>query len=95
VDKRYFIDEDGEYFKTAADVAYSFPMLEIAGQSRYDHVKEVMVVYNDENPRSDNKKGRVGGLREQNLAAGRVRMMDFEKHDKDKIMAFIEKNNQK
>ena len=45
-----------------------FPMLEIAG-SRQEFVKEVLYVYNDENPISDHKIRR----KEQILAAREIR----------------------
>lgn len=78
IDKRYFIDPStNEYFKTAADMAYSIPMLEYAGQHRYYHKDEVMVIYNDQNPLNDHKSGSSGGLYEQNISAIRIRLLDF------------------
>jgi glycosyltransferase involved in cell wall biosynthesis len=72
VDKRYFIDPNsntGSYFKIAADMAYSLPMLEIAGQYRYSHIPEVLLVYNETSPYNDHKTGSASGGREEQLNA--------------------------
>lgn len=96
VDKRYFIDPStNEFFKTAADLAYSIPMLELAGQDRYLHNPEIMLVYNNQNPHNDDKLGSAGGLYEQNIAAIRIRTLDFginPFYDKDKIYSFLNQN---
>ena len=79
IDKRYFIDPvDGEYFKTAVDLAYSLPMLEAAGQESYKHMEEAMVVYNDQSPLNSHKPGSAaGGRMTQNACAIRIRMLNF------------------
>jgi len=72
LDKRYFIDPNsntGSYFKTAADMAYSLPMLEIAGQNRYAHIPEVLLVYNEISPYNDHKDKSAGGGRQEQLKA--------------------------
>lgn len=96
VDKRYFVDpENGEYFKIAADMAYGLPMLELAGQERYMHTEQVMVVYNNQNPLNDFKEGSAaGGFLEQGMASFRIRMMNFSKNpnfDETKIEQHIQK----
>ena len=64
VDKKYFIDpRTNDYFKITADMAYSFPMLEIAGQDRYKHIPEILLVYNDISPFNDHKSGSGSGGR--------------------------------
>lgn len=75
VNKQYFIDprsNDGSYFKITADMAYSLPMLETAGQSRYTHIPEVLVVYNDLNPYNDHKPGSAAGGQSQQGATDRI-----------------------
>ncbi len=47
-------DESGEYFKVAWDLAFMYPMIEMAG----DHVKfidKILYLYNDLNPQNDSK----------------------------------------
>lgn len=94
VNKRYFVDPlDGEYFKTAVDVAYSLPMLELAGVDGYAHCEEVMVVYNNQNPKNSHKAdSAVGGISVQNSCAIRARLLNFSNNpyfDKDRIKNYI------
>jgi hypothetical protein len=81
VDKRYFVDpdsKDGSYFKITADMAYSFPMLEIAGQDRYIHIPQILLVYNNSNPHNDHKIGSAsGGQREQQLTELKIRKLFY------------------
>ena len=75
IDKRYFIDprsEDGSYFKITADMAYSLPMLEIAGQERYSYIPEILLVYNDFNPHNDHKAGSAAGGRMEQGASDQI-----------------------
>ena len=48
INKKDFIDDDGEYYKSAYDQAMMIPMLEMAGQ-RSRFVEEVLHVYNRAN----------------------------------------------
>lgn len=57
----YFRDDDGEYFKSAADVAYSFSLLELAGEENYRFLPKVYYVYNAESPYNDHKDGSASG----------------------------------
>lgn len=50
-------DDNGEYYKMAWDLAFQFPMLEMAG-FRSKHVEDVLYVYNRNNPISDDKVNR-------------------------------------
>ena len=62
IDKKYFVDpRTNDYFKITADMVYSFPMLEIAGQDRYKHIPEILLVYNDLSPFNDHKHGSASG----------------------------------
>lgn len=97
VDKRYFVDPStGDYFRITADAAYGIPMMELAGQQRYLHSEEVMVIYNSENPRNDDKPdSAAGGKREQIMAEMRIRLLDFSNNpyfDAQKIHNFIDAN---
>lgn len=81
VNKKYFIDprtQDGSYFKITADMAYSLPMLEIAGQERYSYIPETLLVYNDINPYNDHKVGSAaGGHTEQGIADQIIRKLKY------------------
>ena len=68
VNKNDLLDENGQFFSVASDLALMFPMLEMAG-SRQEFVKEIIYVYNDQNPISDHRIRR----REQILAAEKIR----------------------
>jgi hypothetical protein len=48
-----FIDENtGKFFETTADLAFMYPMLEMAGD-RSRHIKDILYVYNKQNPISE------------------------------------------
>lgn len=69
-----FIDVGGEYFKSGADVAYTFPLLELAGNQHYKFVPNILYVYNGDSPYNDHKEGSAcGGLTEQSRVANIVR----------------------
>lgn len=48
-------DENGEYWKVAGDLAFMFPMLEMAGDKHYFFINYVTYIYNEENPLNDHK----------------------------------------
>ena len=62
------LDQNGNYFSVAWDLAIMFPMLEMSGH-RQEFIKDVLYVYNDENPISDHKIRR----KEQIIAADQIR----------------------
>ncbi len=62
------LDQNGNYFSVAWDLAIMFPMLEMAG-NRQEFIKDVLYVYNDENPICDHNIRR----KEQILAAEQIR----------------------
>ena len=62
------LDKNGQYFPVAWDLAIMFPMLEMAG-NRQEFMKDLLYVYNDQNPISDHKIRR----REQILVAKEIR----------------------
>ena len=61
-------NRNGQYFSVAWDLAIMFPMLEMAG-NRQEFLKELLYVYNDQNPISDHKIRR----KEQIIAAKEIR----------------------
>lgn len=48
-------DENGEYWNVAGDLAFMFPMLEMAGQEHYRFLPEILYIYNESNPLNDHK----------------------------------------
>jgi glycosyltransferase involved in cell wall biosynthesis len=48
-------DENGVYWKTAGDLAFMFPMLEMAGEEHYRFMTDVNYIYNEINPLNDHK----------------------------------------
>ena len=68
VNKHDLLDKNGKYYSVAWDLAIMFPMLEMAG-TRQEFVKEVLYVYNDENPICDHRIRR----KQQILAAKEIR----------------------
>ena len=68
INHKDFINKNQEYFSVASDLAIMFPMLEMAG-NRQEFVREILYVYNDNNPISDHNIRR----KEQILAAKEIR----------------------
>lgn len=48
-------DETGTYWRIAGDLAFMFPMIEMAGEEHYKFMEEINYIYNDENPINDHK----------------------------------------
>ena len=46
IPKNYLKDDNGEYFKSAADVSYTFSLLELAGEENYRFLPKLYYVYN-------------------------------------------------
>jgi len=68
INQNDLVDQNGQFFSVASDLALMFPMLEMAG-NRQEFVKDILYVYNDQNPISDHNIRR----REQILAAKEIR----------------------
>ena len=68
INNKDLLDHNGNYFSVASDLAIMFPMLEMAG-NRQEFIKDVLYVYNDENPICDHNIRR----KEQILAAEQIR----------------------
>lgn len=75
IPKSYLKEETGEYFKSAADVAYCFALLELAGEENYRFLDKLYYVYNADSPFNDHKPGSAtgNGLSEQNRCANIIR----------------------
>jgi len=54
IDKKDFLDLNGQFYKITCDLAIMFPMLEMAG-NRAKYVKEILYTYNMANPLNDHK----------------------------------------
>jgi len=61
IEQKSFLDENGEYFKSAGDAAYSFPMVEMSGENHYEYIPNILYVYNEQNPYNDHKPGSSSG----------------------------------
>ncbi len=68
INPNHLLDKNGQYFSVAWDLAIMFPMLEMAG-NRQVFIKDLLYVYNDQNPISDHKIRR----KEQILVAKQIR----------------------
>lgn len=75
IPKNYLTDDNGDYFKSAADVAYCFALLELAGEENYRFLDKLYYVYNADSPFNDHKPGSAtgNGLSEQNRCATSIR----------------------
>lgn len=75
IPKSYLKDDNGEYFKSAADVAYTFSLLELAGEENYRFLPKLYYVYNEQSPYNDHKLGSAtgGGLVEQERCSNIIR----------------------
>ena len=69
----------GEFFATTSDQAMVWPMLEMAGQNNFKVVKDVLYVYNRENPLSDDRAFRVDQLQTEAYIRN---MQPYQKLDK-------------
>jgi glycosyltransferase involved in cell wall biosynthesis len=74
IEEESFLDENGDYFMSAPDVAYSIPMIEIAGLNHYEFIPEIFYVYNAESPYNEHKpNSSSGGLFSQQKNANYIR----------------------
>jgi hypothetical protein len=48
-------DENGIYWSVTGDLAFMYPMLEMAGDEHYHFIKDILYVYNGDNPLNDHK----------------------------------------
>jgi len=49
-------DSNGNYYPMTWDLAFMYPMIEMAGLKRIKYIKDVLYTYNDLNPINDDKK---------------------------------------
>jgi glycosyltransferase involved in cell wall biosynthesis len=75
IPKSYLKDDNGEYFKSAADVAYCFALIELAGEENYRFLPKIYYVYNDQSPYNDHKQESAtgGGFQEQQRCSNIIR----------------------
>ena len=75
IPKDYLRDDNGEYFISAADVAYTFSLLELAGEENYRFLPKLYYVYNEQSPYNDHKPGSAtgGGHQEQDRCSNIIR----------------------
>jgi hypothetical protein len=75
IPKDYLRDDNGEYFISAADVAYTFSLLELAGEENYRFLPKLYYVYNEQSPYNDHKPGSAtgGGHQEQERCSNIIR----------------------
>jgi len=55
IEQDYLKDDNGVYWEVAGDLAFMFPMLEMAGPEHYYFMDEVNYIYNEQNPLNDHK----------------------------------------
>ena len=75
IPKDYLRDDNEEYFISAADVAYTFSLLELAGEENYRFLPKLYYVYNEQSPYNDHKPGSAtgGGHQEQERCSNIIR----------------------
>jgi len=61
IEEQSFLDENGNYFESAPDVAYSLPMIEMSGYKHYEFIPNILLVYNESSPYNEHKKDSAGG----------------------------------
>lgn len=61
IPKDNFLDENGDYYKSAPDVAYAFPLLELAGKKHYKFIDKILYIYNGDTPYNEHKDLSAGG----------------------------------
>jgi glycosyltransferase involved in cell wall biosynthesis len=61
IPKSYLQLSNGEYFKSAPDTAYSFALLELAGNENYVFLPKIYYVYNANSPYNEHKPDSSGG----------------------------------
>ena len=52
---RDLMGADGKHYMTCSDLAFMFPMMEMAGLDRIQNIKKVLYIYNDLSPYNDHK----------------------------------------
>lgn len=55
IDENYLKDENGKYWEVAGDLAFMYPMIEMAGEEHYRFMSEINYIYNEGNPLNDHK----------------------------------------
>ena len=63
VDKKDFMDHDGDFFKFTWDRVIMYPMVEMAGPDHFKPINKIMYIYNRENPLAVDRVHRQEQLR--------------------------------
>ena len=86
IPKNYLQSPNGEYFKSAPDTAYSFALLELAGEENYVFLPKVYYVYNANSPFNEHKPNSSGGGYEEQLKYANI------SRNKPKLKKYIRPN---
>jgi glycosyltransferase involved in cell wall biosynthesis len=72
IEKQDLLDQEGKFYRMAWDLAFMFPMLEMAGhKSRY--IKNILYIYNVANPLNDHKVDHEYQLRVENQIRNKMK----------------------
>lgn len=55
IDQDYLKDENGNWWDASGDLAFMYPMIEMAGDEHYHFMTEINYIYNEENPLNEHK----------------------------------------
>ena len=55
IEEDYLKDENGVYWQVAGDLAFMYPMIEMAGPEHYKFMTDINYIYNVDNPLNDHK----------------------------------------
>ncbi len=61
----------GDYFENVCDLSFQFPMLEMCGVDKSRYIKDILYVYNRENPNSDHLKDKQTAQNIENYLRGK------------------------
>jgi glycosyltransferase involved in cell wall biosynthesis len=67
IDENYLKDDNGRYWEVAGDLAFMYPMIEMAGKENYRFMPEINYIYNEETPMNDHKVNMSSVIRIVNI----------------------------
>jgi hypothetical protein len=70
---------NGTFFSSATDMAYMFPMIEMAANGHYQYVEEILYIYNASNPLSIFRTNREKQLEAERFIRSKPPYMPLEK----------------
>tara|TARA_R110000824_G_scaffold270034_1_gene458497 strand:+ start:982 stop:2661 length:1680 start_codon:yes stop_codon:yes gene_type:complete len=82
IEKTDLLDHEGKFYKMTWDLAFMFPMIEMSGR-KAKYIKELMYVYNVDNPLNDHKVDNSYqlSLEKQIRAKNKYSLIKRDKHD--------------